>query len=134
MIHPEAAIAIQREVASTFGDPVGVRDMDALVRALGRPFATKNGIPSYPTFFNRVSVLFQGMIDGRPFLGANRRTAVTVMAYLLESRGYRLTATKADIDLLLLGVEAGYSSWHRVTVWIKKHSVRHSLSERKERP
>lgn len=124
MILPSEAASVQRLVARRFGDRVGVKDQDALERALGRPFAMKNGIPSYPTFLNKVSVLFQSLIDERPFAGANRRTALTIVLYLLQSKGYRLEASKSDVDMLLLGVEAGYTTWHRTTVWLKKHTKR----------
>lgn len=125
MIPVHEAEAIQKEVASLFGDPIGVLDREALVRALARPFATnQTGIPVYPTFFNRLSILFQGLIETKPFAGSNRRTALTILVYLLDARGYRFQTTQRDIDALLLGVEAGFTTWHRVTAWIKGHTVK----------
>src|SRR5690606_8503034 len=101
MILPREAEAIQRIVAESFGDPVGVCDPDALERALSRPFAEKNGIPTYPTYFNKVSALFQSLLEHRPFAGANRRTALVITALLLEEKGYRLRAAADGLKPLL---------------------------------
>ena len=119
MIHPTEAIVIQRVVARAFGDPVGVRDMRALEAALARPFALKNGIPAYPTFLNKASVLFQGLLMAKPFAGANRRTSLCILALVLQSKGYRLDVTAGDLGKMLPAIELGFASWHRVTVWLK---------------
>lgn len=124
MIQPHEAEAIQRIVAQTFGDPVGVRDARALQEALARPFATRNGIPVYPTYMNKVSALFQQLVEKRPFAGANRRTALVIAALLLEEKGYRLKASADALKPLLVGMELGFTSFHRVTAWIKAHSER----------
>lgn len=124
MIHPDEAVAIQRVVAERFGDPAGVADPDGLAWALARPFATNGGIPSYPTFFNKVSALFQGLLLRRPFAGANRRTAFCIAALLLKERGYRLVCEPKEVQTLVTGVEMGFTTYHRITVWIKKHAVR----------
>ena len=124
MILPHEAEAIQRIVAEAFGDPVGVRDAAALERALSRPFAEKNGIPTYPTYFNKVSALFQSLVEHRPFSGSNRRTAVVITALLLEAKGYRLRADADRLKPMLTGMELGFTTWHRVSAWIKGHTVR----------
>ena len=93
-------------------------------RALSRPFAEKNGIPTYPTYFNKVSALFQSLLEHRPFAGANRRTALVITALLLEEKGYRLRADADGLKPLLLGMELGFTTWHRVSAWIKGHTTR----------
>lgn len=124
MILANEAAAVQREVALAFGEPVGVRDQSALEAALARPFALKNGIPAYPTFFNKLSALFIGLIEARPFAGANRRTALLIVALLLKERGYCFSPPAEEVKALLQGVELGFTTWHRVTLWIKRHAKR----------
>lgn len=124
MIHPSEAIAIQREVALAFGDPVGVRDRRALEAALAKPFAARNGIPAYPTFLGKASVMFQGLLSTKPFAGANRRTSLCILAIVLQSGGYRLEVSAADLERMLPAIELGFASWHRVAVWIKAHATR----------
>ncbi len=128
MIHPNEAIFIQREVARAFGDPVGVRDAEALALALARPFSSNNGIPAYPTFLNKAAVLFQGLLSEKPFLGANRRTSLCILAIVLQSRGYRLEVTPADLHRMLPAIELGFASWHRVTAWIKGRAKRVAMA------
>ncbi|HLS91875.1 MAG TPA: Fic family protein [Limnochordia bacterium] len=124
MILPREAEAIQRVVAETFGDPVGVRDSEALREALARPFATRQGIPSYPTYFGKVGALFQALVERKPFAGANRRTALVIAALLLEERGYRLKPNPGRLKAVLTGMELGFTSPHRVSAWIKENTVR----------
>lgn len=124
MIQPHEAELIQRIVAETFGEPVGVRDPEALRQALARPFAHQNGIPVYPTYFNKVAALFQSMVERRPFAGANRRTALVIVALLLEEKGYRLQVDVDRLKPMLLGMELGFTTWHRVSAWIKQSTVR----------
>lgn len=131
MILPHEAEAIQRIVAETFGDPVGVRDAEALNRALARPFAEKNGIPVYPTYFNKVSALFQSLAEHRPFAGANRRTALVIVALLLEEKGYQLQVNADRLKPMLVGMELGFTTWHRVSAWIKEHTVRSRVAPRR---
>jgi len=119
MIHPSEAAVIQREVARAFGEPEGVRDMAALKAALSRPFATRQGIPVYPTLFAKAGAMFQGLLMERPFEGANRRTSLCILALVLQSRGYRLECDLEDLKRMLPGIELGFTSWHRVAAWIK---------------
>lgn len=124
MILPNEAVIIQREVARAFGDPVGVRDPQALESALARPFSAQNGIPAYPTFLNKASVMFQGLLMDKPFAGANRRASLCILAIVLQSRGYRLDVRPGDLNRMLPAIELGFASWHRITVWIKGHTRR----------
>lgn len=124
MILPREAEAVQRIVAETFGEPVGVRDQEALKQALARPFAYRDGIPVYPAFFNKVSALFQSLVERRPFAGANRRTALVIVALVLEEKGYRLRVDVDRLKPLLVGMELGFTSWHRVSAWLKQHTAR----------
>lgn len=124
MIHPSEVEVIQREVAESFGEKVGIRDGKGLEEVLARPFATRNGIPVYPTFLNRVAVLLQGLVQMAPFHGANRRTSLCVAVLVLQEKGYRLRADAEQVKTLFHGVELGFTTWHRVTVWIKGHTLR----------
>jgi len=127
MIAPREAEAIQKIVAHAFGDPVGVRDAGALHEALARPFALRNGIPLYPTHLSKVSALFQSLVEKKPFAGANRRTALVITALLLEEKGYRLKTSADALKPLLIGMELGFTTWHRVAAWIKGHTERRTL-------
>lgn len=124
MVHPDEAELVQRVVAEAFGEPAGVRDPEALRQALARPLAHQNGIPVYPTYFNKVAALFQSLVERRPFAGANRRTALVIVALLLEEKGYRLQIDVDRLKPMLVGMELGFTSWHRVSAWIKQSTVR----------
>lgn len=127
MILPSEAAAVQEAAALAFGEPVGVKDPQALEEVLSRPFVARGGVPVYPTFFNKLSALLVGMVQARPFAGANRRTALLIVALLLKERGYRFSPPSGEAKALMQGIELGFTTWHRVTLWIKRHARREIL-------
>ncbi len=124
MMTPSEAAVVQRTVAQSFDDPIGVRNPSELEWVLARPFARQNGIPAYPTFFSQVSAMVQGVLEKRPFAGANRRTALCMLVLLLQQKGYRLRLSGDEFERLVTGVELGFTTTHRIAVWLKSHTVR----------
>lgn len=126
MISLEHAVALQRRIAAELGTEPGVRDERSLVGVLGRPLATDRGVPRYPTLFNKVAVLMIGVIQEKPFADVNHQVAWAMAASVLDEAGYTIEAPDADVAQMIKGVEMGFTTWHRLTVWIKRHARRKS--------
>lgn len=119
MLTLEQLQRIQQRVAERTGGEAGVRDIDSLRRVQMRPLAQKRGIPQYPTLFNQVAALMQGIAFEKPFVSSNRRTAFLAAACALRQRGWRLQANADDLARVMKGIELGITTWHRITVWLK---------------
>lgn len=124
MITAEKVVSIHGTLSDQQGAPAV--DLEKLRAVLAKPLATQSGLPRYPTLFNKVAVLMQGLVFERPFTEANRETAVQCARLLLERHGYALSVDETEFDRLAKGIELGFTTWQRITVWIKKNTTRQS--------
>ncbi len=123
MLTIEEVCLLHQELAGALGRPAALRDRACLETVLARPYALRQGIPAYPTYFSKVAVIVQGLVRERPFTALNRTTALLVLALLLHRRGYRLQAEAKDVLPLLQGIAIGFTSPHSITRWIKAHAT-----------
>lgn len=124
MLSVDEAIALQEKVAAARGETVGVDDPNRLRAVLSWPYASTNGLPNYPTLFNKVAVLMQGLIYHKPFCSSNADVAFRCAERILAENGYKLRADPADVERLTKGIELGITTWQRITVWLKRNTVR----------
>lgn len=124
MLTLDEAIWLQAKMAESTGGTAGVEDQEKLRRVLQRPYAMDGGVPKYPALLQKAAVLMQGILFERPFVSANRRTALAAAAVVLHPAGYRLRVEASDYERFAKGVEMGITSWHRVAAWLKGHVVR----------
>lgn len=124
MMTLDEAIWLQAKMVESTGGKAGITDKKKLQQVLQRPNAMDGVVPKYPALLQKVSVLMQGILFERPFVSANRRTALAAAAIVLHASGYRLQVEASDYDRFVKGVELGITSWHRVTAWLKGHVVR----------
>lgn len=97
---------------------------EVLAQIVARPDATSSGLPLYPTFFAKVAALFQAIAHEKPFPEGNRKVAWECARYLLETRGYRLSATDQEMEQVMAGAELGFTSVNRIALWFKGHARR----------
>ncbi|HEX6510847.1 MAG TPA: Fic family protein [Chloroflexota bacterium] len=107
-----------------FGGVDGVRDARVLEGALERPLATFAGEQLYGSPFARAAALMHSIVEGRPFVGANRAVALLAAAFWLEREGYRFEADQPDALQATLGVAAGERELDDTARWLREHAVR----------
>jgi death-on-curing protein len=78
-------------VHETGGQP-GVRDLSALKEALDRPLHRENGQDVYAGLFKKAAVLLDALLQTKPFVDGNRRTAIAAADMFLRLNGQRLGA------------------------------------------
>lgn len=126
MLTVEQAVLIQAALATELGEPEGIADGDGLKAVLGKPFSTIRGLPAYPTLLNKVAVLMQGLIYEKPFQSANREMALRCAQIILDEHGYSLRPDDSEFDKLAKGIEMGFTTWQRITVWLKRNTSKPS--------
>lgn len=117
----EETLKIYEKVTSQTAPPVNKK---ALQSILLKPYATRSGLPAYPTLFNKIAVCMQGMLFEKPFEIHNREVALQCVQYMLQQHSYVLRASNDDIESFVHGIEIGFTTWHRITAWLKQHTVR----------
>ena len=81
------ALKIHRVLIEKFGGASGVRDMNALQSAIGRPFVTFDNKELYPKAIDKAAALGESIISNHPFVDGSKRTGYVLMRLLLFSYG-----------------------------------------------
>ncbi|GAA3984871.1 type II toxin-antitoxin system death-on-curing family toxin [Mucilaginibacter dorajii] len=91
MIDINTTLRIHNRLIDEFGGSKGIRDQAGLEAALGRPYATFDGIDLYPLPIDKAAAIFESLIINHPFIDGNKRTAYVLL---------RLTLLQFDIDII----------------------------------
>ena len=114
-------IAINHEMISKYGGLHGVRDLNFLRLAVGRPQMSAGLKDAYQTIYQKAAAMFHSIINNHPFLDGNKRTSLFSAVLFLEYNGFRVEfAIKEAIQFTL---KAHNDDWtvEQIASWIKKH-------------
>jgi death-on-curing protein len=111
-----------RLVAETGGSP-GVRDLDLLASAVGRPQASFGGQDLYPTVFDKAGALLDSLVRNHPFVDGNKRVGIAAAGLFLLRNSVRLTASNAELEQFTLQVARSEASMEQMVAWLKRHST-----------
>ncbi len=110
-----------RLVAETGGSH-GVRDLNMLLSAVGRPQVSFNNQDLYPDMFAKAGALMDSLIRNHPFLDGNKRTGVAAAALFLRINGFRLDARNAELEKFTLEVASSQHTMDEIVVWLQSHA------------
>ena len=110
-----------RLVAETGGSH-GVRDINLLLSAVGRPQASFDDQDLYPDLFIKAAALMDSLIRNHPFVDGNKRTGILAAALFLRINGYRLNPS--NIELEKFTIEAAQSQYpvEEIAVWLQTNA------------
>lgn len=100
-----------------------VRDAGLLASALARPQATIKGTEVYASLPMKAAALLESVARFHPLLDGNKRTAWTLMVFLLWINGYRHDFSADEGFDLLLGIASGEMSLGQGVALITRHLV-----------
>ena len=116
---PEQVLFIHARLIEETGGAHGVRDLGALLSALGRPQASFEGRDLYPSLEHKGAALMLSLIQNHPFVDGNKRTGVAALGLFLALNGHRLVADNADLVALALGVARSQYGLEDVVAWLR---------------
>jgi len=90
-------------IAETGGNH-GVRDLNMLLCAIGRPQASYDQHDLYPDITTKAAALMDLLICNHPFIDGNKRTGITAAATFYRINGFRLDVTNVELEIFTLGV------------------------------
>ena len=114
-------IAVNHEMIGKYGGLHGVRDLNFLRLAAGRPQMSAGLKDAYPTIYLKAAAMFHSIINNHPFFDGNKRTSLFSVVLFLEYNDYSLEFTKKEgIEFTL---RAHNDDWtvEQIASWIKKH-------------
>lgn len=98
------------DVSYLAGGPENIRDLGALLSALGRPQATVFGQDAYPDLWAKAAALGQSLARNHPLVDRNKRTAFEAMLLFLDYNAEPYTDPPPDdaVAFMLRLATGGY--------------------------
>jgi len=114
-------IAVNHEMIQKYGGIHGVRDLNFLRLAAGRPQMSAGLKDAYPTIYLKAAAMFHSIINNHPFLDGNKRTSLFTAVLFLNYNGFEMQFTKSEAIKFTL--QAHNEDWkvEEITQWIKSH-------------
>ena len=119
MIDVGKANRIHDDLIDKLGGGKGIRDLGSLESALGRPYATFDGIDLYETPLDKAAAIFESIIINHPFIDGNKRTAYVLMKYLLFKNGIRINATQIEKYDMAIKASTGEMRFDEIKLWLQ---------------
>jgi len=121
-LSPEQLLFLHARLVDETGGSHGVRDLNLLLSALGRPGASYDNRDLYPNIYTKAAALMDSLIRNHPFLDGKERTGIAAAAMFLRMNGYQMNATNTELEKFAL--EVAQSKYHieDMTVWFQMHT------------
>ena len=98
---------------------VGLRSIDLLASALGRQHTEFEGHKKYSLPIDICATLFYGMVKNHSFSDGNKRTALLLLIYQLNSFGYIPSVSVREFERLVISVAANRLEYDFPSYWKK---------------
>ena len=127
---PEKVLFLHAQLVAETGGSHGVRDLNLLLSALGRPQASFDDQDLYPN----AAALMDSLIRDHPFVDGNKRTGVAAAALFLRINGYRLTAVSSELEKVTLEVARSEHTLGEIASWLQAHAGAVDQDSRSNQP
>lgn len=117
-------IAINEEMIALYGGLHGVKDLNLLRLAVGRPQMSVGFQDAYKTIFDKAAAMFHSIINNHPFLDGNKRTSLFSAVLFLELNGRVLEFKRKEAVKFTLKAHDGDWSVEQISSWFKEHSLK----------
>jgi len=118
----EQVLFLHARLVAETGGSHGVRDLNLLLSAIGRPRASFDDQDLYPDWFTKAAALMDSLIRNHPFLDGNKRTGVAAAALFLRINGYGLDVTNTELEKFTLEVANSQHTMDEIVVWLQTHA------------
>lgn len=119
----EQVLFIHMRLIAETGGSAGVRDLDLLASAVGRPQVSFGGQDRYPDLSHKAAALLDSLVRNHPFVDGNKRVGIAAVGLFLRRNGLRLTASNAELEQFTLQVARSEASMEQIVAWLKSHSM-----------
>lgn len=119
----EELIYIYTQIMQQSGGSPGIKDEGLLESTLAKPLVNFEGEELYPDIFTKIAVLMYAIINNRPFVEGNKRTAVMAVLFILRANGYQMQANQDQLVDLARGIENDRYKVDQLVNWFRKNAV-----------
>ncbi|MGH7232509.1 MAG: type II toxin-antitoxin system death-on-curing family toxin [Nitrospiraceae bacterium] len=119
----EQVLFIHDRIIEEIGGEHGVRDLNSLESALGRPRAGFGATEFYPDRMMKAAVLMDGIIRNHPFVDGNKRTGIAAAVLFLRINGYEVSATNQVLESFTQHVTTQKPEISELAHWFRQHGA-----------
>ena len=101
-----------------YGGAKEIRDRNALLSAIARPFQTFDGKELYSTPFEKAAALGESLIINHPFMDGNKRTAFLSMLALLMEYNIELSVGENEMYDFIITMSTGQNKFENIVAWL----------------
>ena len=124
MIDCKEVLSIHEILIEKFGGSKGVRDINILLSALNRPFATFNGQELHTTITEKAAALIESIVKNHAFIDGNKRTGYVIMRLFMMQNGFDINASYNEKYEFVIDIASGNIEIHEIENWIKEHQIK----------
>ena len=121
-LSPEQLLFLHARLVDETGGSHGVRDINILLSALGRPGASYDNRDLYTNTYTKAAALMDSLIRNHPFLDGKERTGIAAAAMFLRNNGYKFDATNTELEEFTLGVAQSKHCIEDMAGWFQMHT------------
>ena len=121
-LSPEQLLFLHARLVDETGGSHGVRDLNMLLSALGRPGASYDTRDLYSDIYTKAAALMDSLIHNDPFLDGKERTGIAAAAIFLRMNGYQLSGTNTDLEEFALEVAQSKHHIEDMAGWFQMHT------------
>lgn len=115
---------IHSTIVEVEGGAGGIRDRQALLSAIERPFQTFDGKELYPSVIAKSAALLESILLNHPFIDGNKRTGYAITKMLLRANHYEIIADEQQRYEFITGIAAGKLKYNEIINWLLRNVVR----------
>ncbi len=115
-------IAVNEEMVSQYGGLHGVRDLNLLRIAVGRPQMSVAFQDAYKSIFDKAAALFHSIINNHPFLDGNKRTSLFSAVLFLEYNRWKVEFRRKEAVKFTRRAHNQDYTVEQISKWLKEHS------------
>ena len=119
----EDVIVIHEKMLDIGGGSSGLRDIELLYSALGRPKSSFSGTYLYPSIYKMGASLLHSLANNHPFIDGNKRTAFFSTALFLRKNDIEIKTNTEEITSLMIQVTTKDLSIKNIADWFKQKTV-----------
>ena len=122
MITVDEVLVLHNLSINFFGGSPGIRDMNLLESAVGRPFQTFDNSEVYFSVFEKAAALFESIAKNHPFIDGNKRTGFLASLIFLKRNNIKLNSSEEEAYKFVMKVASSEITFQEMVIWFQKHS------------
>jgi death-on-curing protein len=105
-----------------FGGSNGIRDLNALIAAIQRPYSTFDGKDLYPTIYDKAAALVESLVKNHAFIDGNKRIGYVMLRFFLMESGYDLSTSQTEKYSFIIEISKGNLDFEGIKEWIVRNA------------